>query len=93
MTLLQFTNEFMVSVTTFKSASIQHNVHFVSYVAIQREVDDQATAPCPRVLRQIVGTQYVLPSSDPLHLDIQKCVEWMGSSFLSATHQISWLCK
>ena len=37
----QFPNDFMVSVTSFKSSSTQHDVHFVSYRPIQREIEDK----------------------------------------------------
>ena len=38
----QFPNEFMVSATSFKSSSIQHDVHCVNYSPIQRDIDDKA---------------------------------------------------
>lgn len=38
----QFPNEFMVSTTSFKSSSIQHDVHCVNYSPIQHDIDDKA---------------------------------------------------
>lgn len=37
-----FPNEFMVSISNFKSPSIQYNVQFVNYGLIQRKIDDKA---------------------------------------------------
>ena len=39
---LRFPHEFMVPVSSFKSSSIQHDVHFVNYCPIWSQIDDKA---------------------------------------------------
>ena len=41
----QFPDAFMASVSSFKSSSMQHDVHFVNERPIQSKIDDKAAPP------------------------------------------------
>lgn len=55
----QFAHEFIVSVATFKSSPVQHDVHYVNYDAIMSKIGDKAFVKHILVCRLTVIHQIV----------------------------------
>ena len=65
----------MVSISSFKSSSIQHDVHFVNCVVMQSKIDDKITIALGRGYRVIDGQNCAIGA----WLQVQVDAQWTSS--------------